>query len=345
MGTVFKAIQHSLDRLVALKVFPSDWLREAGMLSRFKREAQVAAQLDHPNLVRAIAFEQDRTTGVWYLVMEYVDGSSLEDLLLQDRKFSEEETLWIARDVASALDYSHRRGIVHRDVKPGNILLDSMGRARLTDLGLAKFNKGRNGVTQAGETVGTPHYISPEQIRCEDVDIRSDIYSLGATLYHLLAHRPAFDGPTASAIMIQHLSQPLIPVNRVNHQVSEGTSRMVGTMMQKSRSMRPDQPKVVMVMIDRILEGVSTPIRRRRHHRSHHTHLPYLPGHPITSHDRLRAVRRFRPQAHNLALLLTLLCFLAFVMALFCWYFIPQDDSGNAPPRILQKSLPVKGIP
>jgi len=185
MGTVYKARQVSMNRIVALKILPPSRAKNATYVQRFLREARSAAQLSHTNIVQAI--DVGNADGYYYFAMEFVDGETVQALLEREGVLDERHALTIATAVAHALDHAHRHGIVHRDVKPGNIMIDLHGAVKLADLGLARSVEPIDTVTVDGVGVGTPHYIAPEQARGEtDVDCRADIYSLGATLYHLL---------------------------------------------------------------------------------------------------------------------------------------------------------------
>src|SRR5688572_9538148 len=180
MGVVYKAKQRSLDRVVALKVMPPEAAREAGFSDRFTREARTLARLQHPNIVGVHDFGV--SDGLYYLVMEYVDGANLREAM-RDGKLTPRQALAVVPQVCDALQYAHDQGVVHRDVKPENILLDRSGRVRIADFGLAKIvlrTPVDVTITRAGQVMGTLHYMAPEQYRSPDsVDHRADIYSLG----------------------------------------------------------------------------------------------------------------------------------------------------------------------
>ena len=223
MGTVYRAWDASLERDVALKVLlgATDSARE-----RFLREARVQAKLRHPNVV-PIHFVGVQGE-VSFLVMDIVDGESLADVLAREGSLSETRALDVADAIASALAAGSEAGLVHRDVKPSNILIDKTGRIMLADFGLAKTLKdaaappagappssessdtGSAALTRAGAILGTPAYIAPEQARGENVDLRADMYALGATLYEALTGQPPFTAPSVSALLLQHLSTPPI---------------------------------------------------------------------------------------------------------------------------------------
>src|SRR3989440_665233 len=187
MGVVFKARQPQLDRLVALKILPPAAGRDPSFAERFTREARALARLNHPNIVSAYDFGQARE--VYYFIMEFVDGVNLRQLE-QSRQIAPAEALAIVPKICEALQYAHEEGIVHRDIKPGNILLDKKGRVKIADFGLAKLlDKEANDftLTRSQQVMGTPHYMAPEQIeKPQEVDHRADIYSLGVVFYEML---------------------------------------------------------------------------------------------------------------------------------------------------------------
>ncbi len=205
MGAVYLAVERALEREVAIKVLPPE-ATSADHAERFRREARTAARLTHPNIVPLHTFGD--VDGMMYFVMGYVRGESLGDRLRRDTRLSPDTTVRLVADVASALDYAHRQGVVHRDVKPDNILLDDeSGRPMLTDFGIAKLASDGT-LTEVGAAVGTPHYMSPEQAGGSGaLDGRSDIYSLGVTAYAAMAGALPFDGESAQEIVIQHLTR------------------------------------------------------------------------------------------------------------------------------------------
>ncbi|MBN2490414.1 MAG: tetratricopeptide repeat protein [Planctomycetes bacterium] len=229
MAIVYLAEQRSIGRRVALKVLHRGRL-SAGFVERFRREGKAIGRLEHPHVVKVHSIGEDH--GVPYLAMEYIAGDSLERSLHRpdgeephlphapgDRS-PMESVCRIAREVALALDHAHRHGIVHRDVKPGNILLDEDGHAHLTDFGLAQ-ERGKASITMTGDMVGTPHYLSPEQVAAKriDVDHRTDIYSLGVTLYVMLTGRPPFTGETLEQILRQIALKEPTPPRKLNPRI------------------------------------------------------------------------------------------------------------------------------
>ena len=244
MATVYKAKQVSLDRTVAVKILPRKVSNNIDFIERFYKEGRAAARLSHNNIVQAIDVGTT-PDDLHFFVMEYVEGQTLYDVMQpppmgRGQNFAEGEALDITIQIGQALAHAHKRGLIHRDVKPKNILLTPNGVAKLTDLGLARQKDDKQAAeTEAGKAYGTPYYISPEQIRGEvDIDYRADIYSLGATMYHLVTGRPPFDGDTPSAVMHKHLKEHLTPPDHVNVALSAGISEIIEVAMAKDRKDR-----------------------------------------------------------------------------------------------------------
>ena len=244
MAKVYLARQVSLNRRVAVKILPEKSNENRDFVERFYKEGQAAAKLSHNNIVQAIDVGES-PDGLHFFVMEYIEGKTLYDLMApppagEGKSFSEAEALDIGIQMADALAHAHHRGLIHRDVKPKNIILTPQGVAKLTDLGLARqIDDKRAADMEAGKAYGTPYYISPEQIRGDvDIDFRADVYSLGATLYHLVTGKPPFEGETPSAVMHQHLKQPLVPADHVNTALSAGVGEIIDVAMAKRREDR-----------------------------------------------------------------------------------------------------------
>ena len=245
MARVYMAKQNSLDRTVAVKVLPKKLSENKEFVDRFYAEGRAAARLSHPNIVQAIDVGSTPDGVFHYFVMEYIEGKTLYDLMQappagDGHVFSEAEALDVTIQIADALAHSHERGLIHRDVKPKNIILTPGGVAKLTDLGLARAQDDKAAAeSEAGKAYGTPYYISPEQIRGEvDIDYRADIYSLGATMYHLVTGRPPFEADTPSAVMHKHLKHPLKPPDHINTALSVGVSEVIEVAMAKKREDR-----------------------------------------------------------------------------------------------------------
>ena len=263
MATVFKAKQLSLDRMVAIKVLPRKLSDNAEYVEMFYREGKAAAKLNHPNIVQA--FDVGEAGGFHYFVMEYVEGHTLYDDLSSGKVFSEAEALDIIIQMARALEHAHNQGLIHRDVKPKNIMITTGGVAKLADMGLARLAADvEAAIAETGRAFGTPYYISPEQIRGErDVDFRADIYSLGATLYHLLTGRVPFEADTPMGVMQRHLNDPLIPPDHINAGLSAGIGEVVEVMMAKNRNRRYASTTDLMLDLEAISAG-EAPLQARK---------------------------------------------------------------------------------
>jgi len=238
MATVYKAQQLSLNRMVAVKVLPKKFSQMPRFVQRFYAEGRAAAKLNHPNIVAAL--DVGRHADTHYFIMEYVEGHTVYEHLVKEGPYAEADALAIGIQIAKALDHAHQAGLMHRDVKPKNILITNNGVAKLADMGLARAVSDREAAeAEAGKALGTPYYIAPEQIRGDmDVDYRADIYSLGATLYHMVAGKAPFEGPDISAVMQKHLREPLVPPDHVNPELTVGISEIIELCMAKEPAKR-----------------------------------------------------------------------------------------------------------
>jgi serine/threonine-protein kinase len=238
MATVYLARQLSLDRLVAIKVLPRRASTNSEFVERFYAEGRAAAKLNHPNIVGA--YDVGKAGDYHYFVMEYVEGRTAFDDLTQKGAYAEAEALRIIIQIARALEHAHRQGLIHRDVKPKNIMMTADGVPKLADMGLARAATDREAAeAEEGKAYGTPYYISPEQIRGEvDVDFRADVYGLGATLYHMITGRVPFEGPNPSAVMHRHLKNKLVPPDHVNLDLSAGIADVIEVCMAKDKRQR-----------------------------------------------------------------------------------------------------------
>ncbi len=212
MGAVYLARDLRLDRPVAIKVLPPELAVRPELRERFLRETRTAASFSHPHIVSVHSVEE--SPGLLFFVMSYIEGETLSQRVKRQGPLPVPEALRLLQEVAWALSYAHGRGVVHRDIKPDNVLLEkSTGRALVMDFGIAR-SVAASGLTQMGEAVGTPHFMSPEQAAGDAVDGRSDLYSLGVVGYYAVTGRLPFDGDSAQAIMVAHISQPAAPVAR-----------------------------------------------------------------------------------------------------------------------------------
>jgi serine/threonine-protein kinase len=242
-AAVFRVRDTSLNRDVAVKVLDLELAPSPNVAERFMREAQTVARLEHPHIVPI--YKVGRQEEVFYIIMRCIDGLSLRELLDQHKRLSVGDAARIARQVADALAYAHSHDIVHRDVKPDNILLDKSGHVLVTDFGIAKAAQaaqaatpGGAQLTSEGMIIGTPQYMSPEQASGDQLDGRSDIYSLGVVLYAMLAGKPPFDGPSSASILAQQLTQSPPPIRRERSDVSEELLVVLDRMLAKSPAKR-----------------------------------------------------------------------------------------------------------
>ncbi|HTX28869.1 MAG TPA: Stk1 family PASTA domain-containing Ser/Thr kinase [Streptosporangiaceae bacterium] len=237
MAEVYRARDIRLDRIVAIKTLRADLARDQIFQARFRREAQSAASLNHPNIVAVYDTGEDMTSGVPvpYIVMEFVDGRTVRDLLQEGHRLLPDRSLEIIDGVLRALDYSHQAGIVHRDIKPGNVMVTRNGDIKVMDFGIARaMSDAQATMTQTAQVIGTAQYLSPEQARGERVDSRSDLYSAGCLLYELLTGRPPFTGDSPVAIAYQHVRENPIPPSRVDPDVPAWADAIVLKAMAKS---------------------------------------------------------------------------------------------------------------
>jgi serine/threonine protein kinase len=224
MAVVYKGYQQSLNRYVAIKVLRSELAQDEQFVERFRREALAVAELSHPNILHV--YDAGMAHGSYYIVMAFVDGGSLRDLIAQGPLEIEYATS-IAGQLAEALDHAHRNGLVHRDVKPNNILMTREGRPLLTDFGIAKALHESQGLTRTGHSIGTPEYMAPEQIQGQKVDGRTDIYALGIVLYEMLVGWAPFSATTPVAALYKQVNEPPPPLRQANISVPDWLESVV----------------------------------------------------------------------------------------------------------------------
>jgi serine/threonine protein kinase len=258
MGQVFKAMHRDMDRVVAIKVLPKSRRSSAQAQARFMREVRASAKLDHPNI--ATAYDVGRQGDVTYLVMQYVDGQDLYRLLRERGRLGAQEAADIGCQTAKALEHAHGQGIVHRDIKPPNIVIDRQGTALVLDMGLARIRrdtidkpeqapgaKDSEPLTADGQVMGTTDYMAPEQaLDSHSADIRADIYSLGCTLYHLLTGKPPFPGGELAEKLLRHQLHQAPPITELAPDVPQGLAAIVEKMMAKSPDDRQQTPTQVL---------------------------------------------------------------------------------------------------
>jgi tRNA A-37 threonylcarbamoyl transferase component Bud32 len=239
MSAVYKANDPNLKRMVAVKLIHEHLSTDAGFVSRFEEEAAAIAQLRHPNIVQVFDFNVEDDT--YYMVMEFIPGETLQEQLKRlnqaGRNMEIDDVVEYLINICDASDYAHDRGLIHRDIKPANIMLSVQKQAILMDFGIAKIIGGQQH-TATGAVVGTAQYMSPEQIKGEQLDRRSDIYSLGVTLFEMISGRPPYEADSAMTLMMMHINDPVPDVKRINPEVSPQLVAVINKALAKSRDDR-----------------------------------------------------------------------------------------------------------
>lgn len=240
MGSVFLCEHRHMRRRVAVKILPPDPNGDPNHVQRIRREAQAVAMLDHPNIVRA--FDLDREGQLHFLVMEYIDGASLQYLVDSRGHLPLDRAVNYIAQSALGLQHAHDNGLVHRDVKPSNLMLDWAGTVKLLDLGLARFARTADNVTQTSDSktvLGTADYLAPEQARSSNVDGRADVYALGAVAYFVLTGKPPFDGGSVAQKLIRHQTEVPAPVSASRPEVPAALTAVVARLLAKDPAARP----------------------------------------------------------------------------------------------------------
>jgi hypothetical protein len=234
MAIVYRAVQPSLQRYVAIKVLPPQFTFDTTFVQRFQREAVAAGRLKHPNIVTI--YDVGEQDGIYYIVMEYLEGVALAELIRQQGALPLQRVAHIAQQVASALDYAHSQGFIHRDIKPSNVIVGPGDHATLTDFGIVKAVEGTT-ITRTGMMIGTPQYMSPEQIQGHEIDYRADIYSLGIVCYQMLTGRAPFGGETP-AILHAHAYEPPPPIRSLRSDLPAEVETAIGKALAKEPGAR-----------------------------------------------------------------------------------------------------------
>jgi beta-lactam-binding protein with PASTA domain len=260
MAEVFRGFDKVLSRTVAIKMLLPQFARDAGFVARFRREAQAAARLNHPNIVAV--YDTGADGGTQYIVMEYIEGRTLHEFLTAGRKPSMPQSVDLAQKVAMALAAAHLQGVIHRDIKPANIMVTREGEVKVTDLGIARMETAET-APQTSAVLGTAAYLSPEQAQGQPVDARTDIYSLGTVLYELLAGRPPFTGDSPVAIAYKQVNETPAPPSQLNPEVSPVLDAVVMKALAKNRANRYQTAQEFYDDLERVKQGqevTATPI-------------------------------------------------------------------------------------
>ncbi|MBU5677365.1 Stk1 family PASTA domain-containing Ser/Thr kinase [Alkaliphilus sp. MSJ-5] len=235
MALVYKAKCNLLNRYVAIKVLRPEFINDKDLLDKFRKESQAAASLSHPNIVNV--YDVGEEDGVYYIVMEYVDGKTLKELIKEKGKLSKNEILDFTRQIALALKHAHSNHIVHRDIKPHNILVTEDNRAKVTDFGIALAATSST-ITNTGSIIGSVHYFAPEQARGGYTDEKSDLYSLGIVMYEMATGRVPFEGDAPITIALKHIQEKPEPPSKYNPSISKGLEAIIIKLTQKEQSAR-----------------------------------------------------------------------------------------------------------
>ncbi len=252
MAIVYKARCHLLKRHVAVKVLRPELVEDEEFVARFKRESQAAASLSHPNIVNI--YDVGEENGIYYIVMEYIKGKTLKEYIREKGKLDWEEAVRIAIQICSALKHAHKNGIIHRDIKPQNILVSEDGTVKVTDFGIARAVTSAT-VTMAGANVmGSVHYFSPEQARGGHVDAKSDLYSLGIVLYEMVTGTVPFEGDTAVSVALKHIQEKVKPPGELNPDIPKSLQDVIEKAIEKDQSKRYQTAGEMIKDLQRVLK-------------------------------------------------------------------------------------------
>ncbi|MBN1808912.1 MAG: protein kinase [Planctomycetes bacterium] len=253
MGTVYKVRQVSMDRVVAAKVLHADLCKDANFINRFVQEARAAGRLSHPNIIHV--FDVDKLDDRYFFTMEYVDGGNVKRAIKDQGKLGVARAGHMILQAARALAYAHSQGVIHRDVKPDNMMLTRDGEVKLADLGIARtFEEPSADGERSSKVYGTPHYMAPEQALGKKVDARADVYSLGASFYHMLTGRTPFTGSTVTEVLKAHVQEALPPITEYAEDVPEGVCHVCERMMAKKPEKRYQNMEEVVADLEKALK-------------------------------------------------------------------------------------------
>ncbi len=304
MSDVFEARDRLLDRKVAVKILHDRYAETDTFVARFRKEARAVANLSHPNIVSV--YDWGEEDGTYFMVMELVKGRSLRDIIQAEGRLLPRRATEIAAEIAKALDAAHRSGVIHRDIKPGNVLLTTDGSVKVTDFGVARARNATEGLTKVGSVIGTATYFSPEQASGDPADERSDIYSLGVVLYEMLVGRPPFRGESAVSVAYQHVTAEVVPPSRLNTDVSLELENVVMRALEKDPDRRYETAADIHHDLLVLLQGrpspagpapVSSPSRA--------TPAPELPPPPPRAEEDYRRLHGQSRQPSQLPFILT----------------------------------------
>jgi serine/threonine protein kinase/Tfp pilus assembly protein PilF len=255
MGKIYRAFDRKIDVEVALKLVKSEIAADKKTVERFRNELRLAREIAHRNVCRMYDLNEEK--GIYYITMEYVPGEDLKSFIRRAAPLSTGKAVSIAKQVCAGLAEAHRLGVVHRDLKPGNIMIDKEGNAKIMDFGIARSLYAK-GITGAGMMVGTPEYMSPEQVEGKDVDERSDIYSLGIILYEMLTGRVPFEGDTPFTVGVKHKSEMPKDPRDINAQIPEDLARLILRCLEKDRDKRYRSAEDLRLELEKIEQGIPT---------------------------------------------------------------------------------------